>query len=173
MVIRPETANEYDAVCDLVEEAFKSARYSEGDEQELVKSIRASKAYIPALSLVAVEDGELIGHIMLSRLCIRNDAGDREALIVAPLSVSLPFRSLGVGTALMHAALEKARELGCGAVLLLGNPEYYHRFGYGSAPEFGITSVQTRYPDGCFMALALTPDGLRDMDGVVDFDNLY
>ena len=118
----------------------------------IVEKLRPSEAYIPELSLVAELDGEVVGHVILSRARL----GDGEALALGPIGVAPEHQRRGVGSALMHAAIERARELGHGVVVLLGHPEYYPRFGFVHAPTLGMTHDVMSPP---FMALELRPGG--------------
>lgn len=65
MIIRREQSADYDAVYQVVKEAFANAEHTDGNEKNLVVELRKSKSFIPELSLVAVEDGEIVGHILL------------------------------------------------------------------------------------------------------------
>ena len=118
----------------------------------IVEKLRPSDAYIPELSLVAELDGEVVGHVILSRARL----GDGEALALGPIGVAPQHQRRGVGSALMHAAIDRARQLGHGVVLLLGHPEYYPRFGFVHAPTLGMTHDVMSPP---FMALELRRGG--------------
>jgi putative acetyltransferase len=104
-------------------------------EAALVNELRVSDAWIPALSFVAVEAGEVVGHVV----CTRAQVDTRPALGLGPLSVHPDHQRRGVGSALMHAVIGAADALDEPVVVLLGNPVYYARFGFRLAEEFGIT----------------------------------
>jgi putative acetyltransferase len=90
---------------------------------------------LPALSLVATRaDGTVIGHV----LATRGHVGSRPALALAPLSVHPEEQGRGVGSALMHAVLGAADALGEPLVALLGDPDYYRRFGFRPCGEYGV-----------------------------------
>ena len=101
----------------------------------------------------------MVGHVLLSRL--RSPAG---ALALAPVSVRPDRQGEGIGSALIRAALEQAAAAGCQAVFVLGEPEYYGRFGFlaESAEAFA-----TPYPGPYFMALALEEGALGRMEKTV------
>jgi putative acetyltransferase len=105
-------------------------------------------------SLVAEQDGSLVGHVQLSRSWV--DARERlvEVLVLSPLSVLPEAQGRGVGTALVAAALDRAAALGAPAVVLEGSPDYYGRRGFVRASELGFTRPSVRIPDAaCQVAL--------------------
>ena len=98
--------------------------------------LRDSAAWIPALSLVAVGgDGDVIGHV----LCTRGHVAEVPVLALGPLSVRPDRQRSGVGSALMHAVLGAADALSEPLVVLLGSTQYYPRFGFRLASEYGIS----------------------------------
>lgn len=168
MNIRPENKTDYQAIYDLVLTAFKTAKVSSGDEQNFVGRLRESEAYIPELALVAEEEGRLIGHIMLTRTNIATERGSFFLLLLAPLSVVLDRRGQGVGGGLIETACARARALGHRAVILVGDPAYYRRFGFSPAAAFGIENTNG-IPHPFVMARELTPDALSGMKGSITF----
>lgn len=168
MLIRPEEPSDFLAIHQLVETAFRTARVSSGDEQNFVLRLRRSANYIPELALVATEDGELIGHIMLTRSAIETPAGERPALVLAPLAVAAKRRRQGFGGQLVREAILRAKNLGHDAVLLVGDPAYYERFGFRGSLEFGVRN-RDGIPDRNVMACELEEGGLNDMAGTVSF----
>lgn len=166
MNIRPETPADYAEIYDLIKIAFQTAQVSDGNEQNFANQLRDSGNYIPELALVAEEDGRIIGQIMLTRTQIKGEQKTWDILFAGPLAVLLDYRSRGIGSALMRAALEIARQLGYQAVALAGDPAYYHRFGYRSFQEFGLQS-EHHVPDPFAMAVEITPGALQGVVGVV------
>lgn len=138
MLIRRETAADITAIREVQAAAFAS-QAPEGQapaEAGLVDALRESTAWLPALSLVATEpDGRIAGHVVCSRAHI----GTTPALGLGPLGVRPDVQRRGVGHALMHAVLGAADALGEPVVVLLGHRDYYPRFGFRPAAEFGIT----------------------------------
>ena len=88
MKIRQETPKDYEEVYELIREAFASAEHADGNEQDLVEALRKGDAFIPELSLVAEEDGQLAGHILFTKAQV----GEAEVLALAPLSVRPAFQ---------------------------------------------------------------------------------
>ncbi|MCD0452519.1 N-acetyltransferase [Actinocorallia sp. API 0066] len=131
MIIRRELPSDVAAVRDVVAAAFGGPHAAEAP---LVDALRADPAWIPALSLVAELGGDVVGHV----LCTRGHAGDVAALGLAPLAVRPDVQRSGVGSALMHAVLGAADARNEPFVALLGDPDYYARFGFVPASDVGV-----------------------------------
>ena len=150
MRIRQEKPEDYEEVYELVREAFASAEHADGNEQDLVEALRKGDAFIPELSLVAEEGGQLAGHILFTRARV----GEVEVLALAPLSVRPAFQRQGVGTALIEEGHRIARKMGYAYSFVLGSENYYPRFGYREAARFGV-EVPEGIPSANFMAIQL------------------
>ena len=137
MLIQRETSAHIDAIRTVTAAAF--ARPGQPPEKSveaiLVDELRASHAWIPALSLVAVDSAGVVGHVLGSRAQVDS----APVLAVGPLSVHPDHQGRGVGQALMHTVLGAADALDEPVVVLLGDPRYYSRFGFRLAEEYGIT----------------------------------
>lgn len=115
--IRPQRAGEVEALAGLIETAFRTARVSDGREQDFFRdTLMAEDRFLPGLSLVAERAGEPVGHVMLTRLWAEG------LLLLAPLSVRTDLRGHGVGARLMRAVLRKAQAEGWCGVVLVGGP---------------------------------------------------
>jgi putative acetyltransferase len=113
------------------------AAFGQPVEAQLLEWLRADVGWIPALSFVAISlDGSVAGHVV----CTRGWIGDAPALGLGPLSVHPTYQGHGVGSALMHTVLGAADALCESIVLLLGNPDYYSRFGFRPASALGVTA---------------------------------
>ncbi|ANN21604.1 GCN5 family acetyltransferase [Amycolatopsis orientalis] len=106
-------------------------------EAKLVDELRDDGDLIAALSIVAERDGEVVGHVCCSPGWIGEDG--KSAVGLGPLGVLPEYHASGIGSALVHAVLGAADALGYGAVVLLGDPRYYSRFGFVLAEQHGIT----------------------------------
>lgn len=138
-MIRYARAADHDTIDALLQAAF-----GRPDEAALVRRLRAAEDSL--FELIALEDGEIVGHVLFSRLW-----ADRIELYaaLAPLAVRPDRQRAGVGSGLVRASLDIAREFGCHGVLVLGDPAYYGRFGFSaeqarevSAPFKGLAAFQ-------------------------------
>jgi putative acetyltransferase len=130
--------------------AVTEAAFGQPDEARLIERLRADGDVL--FELVAVEDGEVIGHILFSRLWA--DRVDMYAAL-APMSVRPGRQRTGHGSALVRAGLENLREFGAHGVLVLGHRDYYPRFGFAAETAARVTSPYSGSPS--FMARAIEP----------------
>lgn len=168
VTIRQETKDDYKAVFDVVEAAFRGMPLSDQTEQFLVERLRKSEGFIPQLSLVAEVDDMIVGHIMITKVFVKRKDQEMESLCLAPVSVHPDFQKSGIGGQLVETAHFVAMEMGFSAIVLVGHPEYYPRFGYVLASKYGI-QFPIEAPDEACMAVALVPGGLDDLKGTVQF----
>lgn len=166
MLIRPEKPEEFPYLYDFVRTAFETAPVSDGNEQDFVDMLRESVNYVPDLALVVEKEGKIIGHIMLTKTYLTTSKGHLEALLLAPVSVLLEQRNKGTGTALIKEGIKRARAMGFGAIFLVGDPDYYARFGFKPVTSYGIRHSDD-IPEKYVMALELVFGALKDTDGVV------
>lgn len=134
MIIRQEEERDYHTVYMVVRRSFEAAEHAEGTEQDLVNALRKSEAIIPELSLVAEENGQIVGHIMFTKAKV----GATTVLALAPLSVLPEYQRRGIGRALIATGHRIARELGYDYAVVLGSDTYYPKAGYLPADTFGI-----------------------------------
>ncbi len=131
MPIRSERPEDAAAIHDLTATAFKDALFSSGTEAGIVDALRADD--VLTVSLVAVEDGEIIGHVAFSPVEIDVAQGDWYGL--GPVSVAPRRQRQGVGQTLIKAGLERLEALNAAGCVVLGAPGYYGRFGFQSDPR--------------------------------------
>ena len=158
MLIRRETADDVPAVDRVTTAAFGQGPEAPVPvETTLLARLRADPAWLPALSLVAVADGGVIGHVV----CTRGRVGDASALGLGPISVRPDRQRRGVGQALMHTVLGAADATGEPLVALLGDPAFYGRFGFVAASDLGVLAPDPSW-GRYFQARALSacPAGL-------------
>lgn len=130
--------------------------------------LRNSTAFVPELSLVAVVDDEIVGHIMFTKIVIKAEKKTHTSLVLAPVAVLPKMQGKGIGGELILEGHKVAQALGFTSVILVGHPGYYPRFGYIRASSFGIT-LPIEVPDEAFMACQLTENALSEVNGVVEF----
>ncbi|MBS5782411.1 MAG: N-acetyltransferase [Clostridium sp.] len=163
MIIRQEQKSDSEKVYQVVQKAFEKAERCDGNEQDLVVALRKSAAYVPELSLVAEENGEVIAHILFTKIRI----GDQTELALAPLSVLPEYQHQGIGKALMARGHQIAAEMGYGFSVVLGSEEYYPKAGYVPAEQYGI-QAPFDVPSKNYMALDLQGKP-RKLNGTVAY----
>lgn len=167
MEIRQERPADYEAVYEVVKTAFATAEHSDGTEQDLVAALRHSPSFIPELSLVALLDGKIVGHILFTKATV----GGYTELALAPLSVLPACQRQGIGRALMAEGHCIAKRLGFDYSIVLGYPGYYPKAGYRPASLYGI-KAPFEVPDESFMALKLNPSA-GVLNGTVKYDAAF
>ena len=168
ITIRQETEADHQAIFDLIKEAFKQEVYSDHQEQFLVDRLRKSDAFIPELSLVAEIDKKVVGHILLTKIKIKNACQTFESLALAPVTVATQHQKKGIGSQLIKTAHEKAKSLGYQSSILLGHPDYYPRFGYVRADKFSIVLPFDVPKENC-LAIELVNNSLGEVEGTVEY----
>lgn len=164
ITIRPEDHGDRQVIFEVISQAF-----GREDEARLVDALRRSPAFIPDLSLVALDDDRrIVGHILFTRIVIADADSSHDALALAPLAVLPAAQKRGVGSALARRGLEDARRLGHRVVIVLGHPAYYPKFGFHPAAAFGIRAPFDARPEA-FMALALQVGALEGVQGEVRY----
>jgi predicted N-acetyltransferase YhbS len=152
MIVRRERPADQDAVRAVHRAAFATDDGSEVVEARLTDELRQDAGFLPHLSLVAVEDGAVVGHVIATRG--RLEPLGHPVLGLGPLGVRPDRQRTGVGTALMHAVLAVAEAADERLVALLGSPDYYRRFGFVAATELGVTAPDPNW-GGYFQARLL------------------
>lgn len=162
--IRPETNGDAEAVRRVNDAAFGTTT-----ESAIVDALRTSAASI--VSLVAQIDGRVVGHVVFSPVSVEGvtDAG---IMGLAPMAVLPAYQRRGIGSQLVRAGLRACRERKVGAVVVLGYPDYYRRFGFLPASRFCI-ACEYDVPDDVFMALELEDGYLSDVTGTVRYHEAF
>ncbi|KAA0760506.1 GNAT family N-acetyltransferase [Bacillus sp. SH5-2] len=171
VMIRQEQKNDCRKTEEVVRQAFLNEEFSDKKEHELVKRIRECDAFVPELSIVAVDE-EIVGHIMLSKITIEKGGTSVISLALAPVSVIPSYQKKGIGGKLIAYALEKAKELGYGSVVVLGHPEYCPKFGFKKASEWNI-KAPFEVPDEVFMAMEIRENALEGVGGIVQYSSAF
>lgn len=146
LVFRAEQPEDIAAIEQLIEDAFAPHPQSTHNEHLIVAALRRANAL--TLSLVAEQAGQIIGYIALSHVTITDDSSDWYGL--GPLAVSPFFQGQGIGRGLVVNALFRLRQAKAQGCVVLGNPEFYSRFGFASKPDLNLPG----FPVQNFLALA-------------------
>jgi putative acetyltransferase len=134
-------------------------------EAHLVDALRGQAQ--PIVSLVADDGGAIVGHIMFSPVT-QLAHPELKIMGLAPMAVMPARQRQGIGSALVHQGLERCRQLGFGAVIVLGHAEYYPRFGFTPASRFGLGS-EYDVPDEVFLVLELDQGILQGKPGMIRY----
>lgn len=149
---------------------INTAAFEQPNEADLVDNLRRQAE--PIVSLVALDEaGCPVGHILFSPVTLTGHSG-LQLMGLAPMAVAPECQRRGIGSALVRAGLEHCDELGMGAVVVLGHPEYYPRFGFQPSNGFGITS-EYDVPAEVFMVLELRPGYLQGKTGVLKYHSAF
>jgi putative acetyltransferase len=140
MLIRDETPEDIDAIHDLTSTAFKPMPYSDGTEAEIVRRLRENGDL--TISLVAEQDGEILGHVAFSPVTI--DGAHDGWFGLGPISVKPERQRQGIGKALIARGLELLNEMGASGCALIGNPDIYSRVGFSSDGQLKYLDLDTR-----------------------------
>lgn len=158
ITIRPETPSDEDGIEQVTRRAFLSHPYSQQTEQFIIRALRADQAL--SVSLVAKEDGHIVGHIAFSPASISNGATGWYGL--GPISVEPERQRRGIGRVLMEKGLAELRKMGANGCVLVGDPAFYTRFGFANNPALVLEGV----PQEFFLSLSL---GTSSTHGKVQF----
>jgi putative acetyltransferase len=164
MRIRPESEADQSAIRGVNMAAFETSV-----EANLVEALRGKALQL--VSLVAEVDGATVGHILFSPVLLAEHP-QLKVMGLGPMAVAPRHQRKGVGSALVREALEQCRQLGYRAVVVLGHPEYYPRFGFVPASKFAIRS-EYDVPENVFMIAELEAGALRGVSGLIRYDAAF
>ncbi len=150
MILRSENPADLDAISVLVDQAF-----GESMPSLLIDLVRRSDRFVPDLSIVAEDNGTLLGHILFSYVTVEGEESF-EVLSLAPLAVRPDHQNRGVGSALTEEGLLRAERRGESLVVVEGHPGYYPRFGFEQASLHGIEKATPSIPSEAFMVRRLS-----------------
>ena len=164
--IRSEMPDDRDGIREVTRLAF-----GRESESVLVDGLRDEGAFVA--SLVAVEDGQIVGHVLFTRVFIETKDGKADGICMAPVSVHPEWQSKGLGSALIKSGFQVCRSSGEKIAVVLGHPKYYPRFGF--SPELGrqLQSVYSATAGDAWMAMELQPGALAGLTGVVSFPKAF
>lgn len=168
ITIKQETSSDYRVVESLIKSAFEHAEYTDHDEHNLVARLRRSDAFIPELSLLAVLENDIVGHILFTKIMIHNGKEKYPSLALAPVAVLPNYQREGIGSKLILEGINRAKSFGFESVIVLGHADYYPRFGFVPASKYKI-SAPFEVPNEAFMALELKSQALDHITGTVEY----
>lgn len=168
-IIRPERPGDEDAIRAIVTAAFPTPA-----EARLVDALRDAGAL--TVSVVAEQDGALVGHVAFSPVTVGTNPRQIRVLGLAPVAVAPKMQKQGMGKMLIRTGLDAAGRVGAGAVILPGRVGYYSRFGFESAKASGLTWGDGAHDD-YLQVIGLGQNALDGLSGAVGyhtaFDTLY
>lgn len=161
MEIRRERAGDEDGIRLVLCQAF-----GQGAEANLVDRLRGARG--GEISLVAEDAGQVVGHVFFTRVGLQEGGGDLSLLGLGPMGVLPERQRAGIGSRLVEAGLEACRQDDADAVVIVGHPEYYPRFGFRPASEFRLR-CEFPIPAELFMAIELRQGSLEGRQGLVRY----
>lgn len=159
LVVKDENPGDREQVRKVNEAAF-----GRSDEADLIDRLRADGVVL--LSLVAEFDGEIVGHILFSRMTVETEHGSVAAVSLAPMAILPEHQGRQIGSQLVRRGLSGLRDRGERIVFVLGHEHYYPRFGFSSELARCLVSP---FPPEAFMALELSEGALAGVHGAVQY----
>lgn len=167
--IRYERPEDFRTVENLVRESFWNVYRPGCSEHYVIHVLRNDPAFVPELDFVMEKDGQLIGQNMFMKTIIEADDGRTvPVLTMGPIGIAPDWKRQGYGKRLLDFCLEKARDMGFGAVLFEGNIGFYSHCGFDYARKFGIRyhDLPEGADDSFFLCRELIPGYLSGVTGV-------
>ena len=187
MEIRPERDSDAEAILAVTRAAFAPEGEAEVALVDLLRSRGKAVISLVATEGVATEglategvatgvatketatgDDRVVGHVLFTKVTVEPDDGGRRLLGMAPLSVDPSHQGRGIGSGLVKRGLEDCRSAGCDAVVVLGEPDYYGRFGFEKASAYGLANEYG--VDDPFMVVPLRPGALDGLSGTARYE---
>ena len=165
MNIRNEQPSDIETIWEINAEAFET-----DDEANLVNALRSSGCTF--ISLVAEIQNNIVGHILFTPVELTGNKNRLKILGLAPMSVLSQHQNKKIGSELVNAGLAHCRSLGYDAIVVLGHPDYYPRFGFVPSVKFGIKS-EYDVPDEVFNILELVPECLKHNTGIIKYHEAF
>ena len=162
IIIREEREADYDAVRVVNDRAFGTP-----EEGKIIEKLR--KVCQETVSLVAVLDQRIVGHIFFSPVTIDNEDKQVVGMGLAPMAVLPEFQKQGIGSLLVKEGLRRIKETDCPFIIVLGHADYYPRFGFERASKYGLKCQWEGLPDEGFMVMILKKSAMTGVSGVVKY----
>ena len=174
IILREEEKDDYFENENLIREAFYN-KYKPGcDEHFILKKLRERESFIKELSLIATLENKIIGSIVYSKM-FKGGEMLKEVICFGPISVLPEYQRKGIGTLLINSTFKKALDYGYKLILITGNKNYYHRFGFKTAFDYNIHLEGNKMDDRAeyFMVKELEEGYLNKHHGVYNFDKIF
>lgn len=160
--IRPEQSHDFAAVRAINKEAFGDTA-----EASIVDLLR--NACPDAVSLVAIEDDSILGHVFFTPVHISGGKRVTQGMGLAPMAVLPERQRQGIGSMLVKAGIDEIRKRNCPFVIVVGHPDYYPRFGFVPASRHGLSCQWDGVPDTAFMVLILDEPAMAGVSGTARY----
>ncbi|WP_429970756.1 GNAT family N-acetyltransferase [Fructilactobacillus sp. Tb1] len=169
MMIRSVENKDYKSIDKVIYEAFLNSEHGYNNENDLVHNLRKEEDYNNYFEIVAENyNNDIVGHAMLSTINISDHLG----MALAPISVMPDYQNNGIGSLLMNEIEQRATKKDVQFISILGDPNYYGRFGYLSASKYRI-SAPFEVEDKYFMIKPLFENGLKNVTGTVEYNQSF
>ncbi len=165
MKIREEELTDTEAIWNINVDAFETEA-----EANLVNVLRDSDCTF--ISLVAETDNKAVGHILFTPVELTGNKNKLKIIGLAPMAVLQKYQNKGVGSKLVKTGIEYCKSKGYDAIVVLGHPDYYPKFGFVPSATYGIKS-EYEVPVEAFMILELVPNSLKDHQGIIKYHELF
>ena len=164
--VREEKKEDYDAVQIVNDRAFGTS-----EEGRIVHKLR--EVCPETLSLVAVSDKKIVGHIFFSPVTIDHEDTQIVGMGLAPMAVLPEFQNQGIGSLLVQEGLRRIKETECPFIIVCGHIHYYPRFGFERASKYGLKCQWDGVPDEAFMAIILNKSAMAGISGVAKYRSVF
>jgi putative acetyltransferase len=165
MEIRYEKSGDISSIRKVNQAAFET-----GTESDLVDALRDKNADV--ISMVAEKENRIVGHILFSPVTLTAAGSEVTLLGLAPMAVLPEYQNQGIGSKLVEMGLDECRRKGYPAVVVLGHPDYYPRFGFVPSQKYNISS-EYDVPAEVFMVLELQSEALNGLAGIARYHEAF
>jgi len=162
MIIRQEKPEDINDI-----QALNVRAFGQPQEASIIDKLRTDCEGL--LSLVAMENERIVGHILFSPATIEGQHGTIRGMALAPMAVLPEMQRQGIGTQLVQTGIEHLRKMQCPFIVVLGHPQYYPRFGFERASLYGIRCQWQDIPDEAFMILWLDKSTIIPVSGLAKY----
>lgn len=174
-LIRNENERDCRLVEELTREAFWNLYVPGCDEHYLTHVLRKHSDYIPELSFVAIAEDSIVGNIMYSKSSVveQSDSGNKiKTLTFGPVCVHPDYQNKGIGSKLIRHTINLAKESGYKAIIILGYPKNYCKYGFKNCKDLNITDTEGKFPYG-MLVLELGKDIFKGKKWIAHFSDVF